>query len=280
MGLSCDEYRAELKRWFNGYRFGKYSKETVYNPVSIGVNLSKREPSFIASWAETGKSSMLMNSIKRDDFLSIDMDAVKDVDESDFDVTDIRNLRAMPMLYQTGYLTLANYDMATRTFDLRVPNEEVRQDLATLTLSVATEQGTHWVTTLGKKLLKAKWDEFFTGLKSLYAALPYGPKEGDIQEFSFERSLYILLKSQAIRCTTEDRQANGQADIVADSPAGVFIFELKVDESADEALKQLKDKHYDAPYHGRNLPIWLIGLSFDRKTRHLLDAKAERLHEK
>ena len=280
MGLSCDEYRAELKRWFNGYRFGKYSKETVYNPVSIGVNLSKREPSFIASWAETGKSSMLMNSIKRDDFLSIDMDAVKDVDESDFDVTDIRNLRAMPMLYQTGYLTLANYDMATRTYDLRVPDEEVRQDLATLTLSVATDQGTHWVTTLGKKLLKAKWDEFFTGLKSLYAALPYGPKEGDIQEFSFERSLYILLKSQAIRCTTEDRQANGQADIVADSPAGVFIFELKVDESADEALKQLKAKHYDAPYHGRNLPIWLIGLNFDRKTRHLLDAKAERLQEK
>ena len=80
-----------------------------------------------------------------------------------------------------------------------------------------------------------------------------------------------------IRCEKEVRQANGQADIVAVSAVGVFIFELKVDESADEALKQVKDKHYDAPYHGRNLPIWLIGLNFDRKTRHLLDAKVERV---
>ena len=277
IGLSYDEYRAELKRWFNGYRFGQTSPTTVYNPVSIGINLSERNPFFKASWAETGKASMLMNSIKRDDFLSIDMDAVQDVDEMDFDVSDMRHLRAVPMLYQTGYLTIANYDIATRTYDLCVPDEEVRQDLATLTLSVATDLGSSSVTTLGKKLLRAKWDDFFTGLKALYAALPYGPKEGNIQEFSFERCLYILLKSQAVRCTTEDRQANGQADIVADSPAGVFIFELKVDESADEALKQVKDKHYDAPYRGRNLPIWFIGLNFDRKTRHLLDAKAERL---
>ena len=163
IGLSYDEYRAELKRWFNGYRFGQTSPTTVYNPVSIGINLSERNPFFKASWAETGKASMLMNSIKRDDFLSIDMDAVKDVDEMDFDVSDIRHLRAVPMLYQTGYLTLANYDIATRTYDLCVPDEEVRQDLATLTLSVATDLGSSSVTTLGKKLLRAKWDEFSQG---------------------------------------------------------------------------------------------------------------------
>ena len=65
-----------------------------------------------------------------------------------------------------------------------------------------------------------------------------------------------------------------QADIVAVSPVGVHIFKLKVGESADEALKQVKEKHYDAPYRGRGLPIWLIGLNFDRQTRHLMDAKA------
>ena len=97
-----------------------------------------------------------------------------------------------------------------------------------------------------------------------------------VHEFSYERCLYVLLKSQAIRCTTEDRQANGQADIVADSPAGVFIFELKVNESADEALRQVREKHYDAPYHGRGLPIWTIGLNFDSNTRQLVEAKVER----
>ena len=64
---------------------------------------------------------------------------------------------------------------------------------------------------------------------------------------------------------------------MAVSRVGVYIFELKVGESADEALRQVKEKHYDAPYPGRGLPIWLIGLNFDRQTRLLLDAKAERL---
>jgi hypothetical protein len=64
---------------------------------------------------------------------------------------------------------------------------------------------------------------------------------------------------------------------VAASRVGIYVFGLKVGESADDALKQVKEKHYDAPYRSRGLPIWLVGLSFDRQTRHLLDAKVERL---
>ena len=277
MGLSYDDYRAELKRWFNGYRFGKSATETVYNPVSIGVNLSMQEPFLQPCWSQTGKASMLMNFLKRDDFLSVNMDGVQNVLEQDFDVTDIRALRAMPMLYQTGYLTIVDYNRETGMFTLCVPDEEVRQDLATLTTAVAARQDTYWVSQLGVKLLSGQWDDFFVGLKSLYASLPYGSTEESIHEYSFERNLVVLLWSQGIRCTTEDRQANGQADVVAVSPVGVFIFELKVGESAEAALQQVKDKQYDAPYRSRNLPIWLVGLNFDRQTRHLLDAKVEKL---
>ena len=277
MGLSYDDYRAELKRWFNGYRFGQTLTETVYNPVSIGVNLSEQNPFFKASWSETGKSSMLMKSVTRDDFLTVNMDGIQNVLEQDFDVSDIRALRAMPMLYQAGYLTIEDYNRDTGMFALRVPDEEVRRDLATLTTAVTVQQDTYWVSQLAGKLLTGQWEDFFEGLKSLYASLPYGPKEKSIHEFSFERNLVILLWSQGIRCTTEDRQANGQADIVAVSRVGVYIFELKIDESADDALKQVKEKHYDAPYRSRGLPIWLIGLNFNRQTRHLLEAKAEKL---
>ena len=277
MGLSYDDYRAELKRWFNGYRFGKSATETVYNPVSIGVNLSMQEPFLQPCWSQTGKASMLMNFLKRDEFLTVNMDGVQNVLEQDFDVTDIRALRAMPMLYQTGYLTITDYNRYTGMFTLRVPDEEVRRDLATLTTAVAARQDTYWVSQLGVKLLSGQWDGFFVGLKSLYAALPYGPQEGNVQEYSFERNLVVLLWSQGIRCTTEDRQADGQADIVAVHPCGVYIFELKVDESAEEALRQVKDKQYDAPYRSRGLPIWFIGLNFDRKTHHLLEGKALRL---
>ena len=277
MKKSYDDYRAELKRWFNGYRFGQTVSETVYNPVSIGVNLFWKKCYLQSCWSSTGKAAMLMNFIKRNDFLSVDMEKVRNVMEQDFDVTDIRALKAIPMLFQTGYLTIADFNPYSQTYELRVPDEEVRQDLARLTTAVIANQDTYWVSQLGGRLLTGEWDDFFKGLKSLYASLPYGSTESGVHEFSFERNLLVLLWAQGVRCTTEDRQANGQADIVAVHPCGIYIFELKVDESADAALKQVKEKQYDAPYRGRNLPIWLIGLNFERQTRQLTDCKVEKL---
>ena len=275
MGLSDAAYRAELKRWFNGYRFGKYSGETVYNPVSIGVNMAAREPGLATSWSSTGKASMLMNFLKREEFLSLDMEKVTGVGEQDFDVSDIRALRAVPMLYQTGYLTIAGYDPYTQSYDLRVPDEEVRQDLATVTAATLATKDTAWVSSLGKKLLLRRWDEFFAGLKALYAGLPYGATEVGVQEYSFERALVVLLKSQAMQVVAEERQAEGQADVVATHPCGVYIFELKVDAPAETALAQIRAKRYDAPYRAEARPVWLVGLSFDRQTRQLVGAKAE-----
>ena len=277
MGLSEEAYRAELKRWFNGYRFGKFNKETVYNPVSIGVNLSQQKPVFSSYWSSTGKASMLMNFLKRQEFLGVDMDRVQNVRERDFDVSDNRALRTVPMLFQTGYLTIKDYDPCRQSYTLGVPDVEVRQDLATLTTSVIANQDSTWVSQLSDKLLDADWDAFFTGLKSLYAAMPYGPTEGNIQEYSFERVLLTLLWSQAIECRTEERQANGQADIVAEHPCGITIFELKVNEPVEAALEQVRRKGYDAPYRAKGVPVWLVGLSFDRQTRQLLDAKAEKV---
>ncbi len=106
--------------------------------------------------------------------------------------------------------------------------------------------------------------------------MPYGPKEQKVHEFSYERVLLTLLWSQAIQCKVEDRQANGQADIVAVHACGVFIFELKVGESADAALDQVRQKGYAAQYRARTLPIWHVGLNFDRETRQLIDAKVEK----
>ena len=128
MGLSYDDYRAELKRWFNGYRFGKSISETVYNPVSVGVNFAWQEPYFQPCWSQTGKAVMLMKYFKREDFLAVDMDGVKNVSEQDFDVTDIRVLKPVPILYQTGYLTIGDFNPLTGMFTLRVPDEEVRRD--------------------------------------------------------------------------------------------------------------------------------------------------------
>ena len=102
MGLSYDAYRAELRRNYNGYRFWRKRGENVYNPVSINLNLAKAGPEFEYYWSKTGCASMLMNMLKRGDLLAIDPERVTAVSDDDFDVSDLDNLRAVPMRYQTG----------------------------------------------------------------------------------------------------------------------------------------------------------------------------------
>ena len=108
--------------------------------------------------------------------------------------------------------------------------------------------------------------------------MDFSPAKRRRHESSYARCLAFLLASQGFRFRMEDVQADGRADVVAEHPCGVYIFELKVDEGAAAALEQVKAKNYDAPYRAKGLPIYAVGLSFDSKTRHLADAGACALH--
>ena len=131
----------------------------------------------------------------------------------------------------------------------------------------------------GKSLMVTTFKYIFEGLKSLYAKLPYGSHESGERknEFSYQRPLCALLAAQGFRYDPEVTQMTGRSDLVAEHPSGIWIFELKVDETADAALRQIRERDYAAPYRARQLPIWAIGLGFDSKTRNLTDARYERL---
>ncbi len=275
MGLPYEAYRAELKRWFNGYRFSPDDPVTVYNPVSINLTLFGREPEFRGTWTETGRPSMLMNYIKREGLLKIDYESGVTVRESAFDVSDIRNLKAVGMLYQTGYLTITDY--ADGRFTLGIPDEEVRRDLLKLVAAQSAGQDETWVSEICDHLIDGEFEPFFEGLKALYAHLPYGSTEGRAHEMNFERALKILFWSQGFTVVAEDVQTQGRADLVVLQKRGIYIFELKVDESAAAALAQIKEKDYAKPYLADGRPIYCIGLNFDSKTRQLVDTALEAL---
>ena len=277
MGLTYEAFRAELKRWFNGYRFARYDATTVYNPVSIALTLSSADPAFTATWTSTGRASTLMNYIKREGALSIDPDRATFAGEADFDVADLAHIQPVGLLYQTGYLTIA--DCSYGLYTLRIPDEEVRQDLAALLAGAYAGKDAQWSASLGGKLRAGKFDAFFDGLKSLYAQLPYGSHEGFERknEFSYTRPLCMLLAAQGFRYDPEVTQTAGRGDLVATHPCGVYIFELKVDATAADALAQIREKGYAEPYRARGLPIIAIGLAFDSKTRQLVDAAVERI---
>ena len=277
MGKSYGDYRAEMKKWYNGFRFAKNDKTTVYNPVSVALTLFRKDPGgFSATWATTGRPSMLMNYLKREDLLAIDYEKMTGVPAAAFDVAELRNLKPIAMLLQSGYLTIKDYKSITRSYTLGVPDEEVREDLCTLMTGVAANTDMQWAASLGQKLLNAMWDDFFEGLQSLYAAMAYGPTERRVHENSYGRCLSFLLASCGFDFTMENVQSNGRADIVAKHPAIVCVFELKVDEPVDKAFAQMREKGYAEPYRADGRPTWLIGLSFDSKTRRLVDCAAVR----
>ena len=265
MGLSAEAYRAEIKRLYNGYRFWRYSGENVYNPVSINLTMANHLPEFELYWAETGKASFLMNMISRDDMLAVDMDAPGSVVKDELDMSDLTFFPVKDMLYQTGYLTIADYKGGV--FTLGIPDEEVRQDLSALMAGLVADKDVRWAASIGVTLRLAQWEKFFEGLRALYAGAVYGSTEGKPHELSYARCLKFLLLGQGFRVMQEVAHAGGRTDIVADHPCGTYIFELKVNKPPKVAMSQIQRKKYAAPYRAAGKPVWAVGLSFNGKTR-------------
>ena len=265
MGMSAKAYRAEIKRLYNGYRFWLDEGENVYNPVSINLTMAYRKKRFELYWAKTGKASFLMNMLKRDDVLAVDLNCLNSVSEAAFDVSDLRNFPVEGMLYQTGYLTIKDYKHGL--FDLGVPDEEVRQDLSALMTNLVSNRDVLWAVNLGANLMRAEWNSFFDGLKALYAGAVYGSTEGKPHELSYARCLKFLLQGQGFRVEQEVSHAGGRTDVVADHPCGTYIFELKVNKPPKLAMSQIQRRKYAAPYRAAGKPVWAVALSFNGRTR-------------
>ena len=275
LGMTAEAYRAELRRLYNGYRFWLDEGENVYNPVSINLTMANRRKRFELYWAETGKASFLMNMINRGDVLAIDPEKQKDVSRAKLDVSNLHKFPVAGMLYQTGYLTILDYNGKTDRFTLGIPDDEVRQDFSALMSGLVADRDTVWASEIGGHLLSAEWNEFFDGLTALYAGAVYGTTEGRPHELSYARCLKFLLQGQGFRVMQEVSHAGGRTDIVADHPCGTYVFELKVDKPPKVAMSHIQRRKYAAPYRAADKPVWAVGLSFDGKTRQFAGGVAE-----
>ena len=277
MDLSYEDYRAELRRWYNGYRFSPDSETRVYNPVAIAKTLGPKRKTFAPTWSKTGRPSVLINYLTMFDVDNRDYENVRGVSESALDVCNLEAIQPVSMFYQSGYLTIK--DFKNPYFMLGVPNEEVRIDLNSLLLQYAArEEGEPIRDAAGFALQEADFEAFFAQVRALFAHLPYGSTEDRVPEAAYQRILYVLLSACPFRVTAEDRQAQGRADIVVESDERVFIFELKVDGTAQEALAQIKERGYAEPYKALGKPIYLIGLNFKSENHTLSEALAEALN--
>jgi hypothetical protein len=266
--MSYEETVAEMKKRYDGYHFSKRS-EGMFNPFSVLNTLAKQE--FAYYWFETGTPTFLVDLMKQGNF-----DPLRFTGSITISARLISDYRAdsgdpVPLLYQSGYLTIAGYDRETGEYILDFPNEEVRYGfleelLPAYTYAPPGQSGLS-VIDLFKDLRAGDIDSFMKRMRSLFANIPYELSDKTERHYQVVFFLVATLLGQFTRAEVHD--ATGRADMVVWTVETVYVFEFKLNGTAEDAMKQIGDKTYTLPYEAGSRKTVKIGAEFDKSTRNV-----------
>lgn len=272
-----EECLASLKQMYDGYRFHQ-NAVGVYNPFSLMNALDKKELS--AYWFSTGTPTFLVNKLK-----AVDFDPKRFTDGSIYaDAALLSDYRAdnpdpVPLLFQSGYLTIKSYDADFRSYELGYPNDEVKygflKSLVPMLLYAEQEKNPLDIRQFGMDLKKGDSDSLRDRFTALFARLPYTTDDRPTEN-NFQNVVYIVFMLLGQFVHTEIHSAKGRADVIAETEDYVYIFEFKRDATADEALAQIEEQGYAAPYAADQRTLIKVGAAFDSRERTLSEWKAVR----
>jgi hypothetical protein len=282
-GLSYDETVAEMRKRYNGYHFSE-DTEGVFNPYSTLKTFYDRKFSYY--WSQSGTPTFLIAMLKKTgaDLRKLSGDIV--INRQAIDDYRPENTDIAPLLYQSGYLTIKDYDRTLDAFTLGFPNEEVKYSFLKELLpkyapKTQDERGL-FVANFFTDLRKSDLDAFMNRLKAFFANLPYDIHDriSDREQY-YQSMMYAIFTLMGEYTQAELRGSQGRADLVVtikgqNAPDTMFVFEFKLDGNgtADSALKQIDDKGYLVPYSASGKKLVKIGAVFDKETRTLGEWKA------
>lgn len=274
---SYDEMRDRLKTQYDGYHFSDRLTD-VYNPFSLlNVFDAQRISDY---WFKSGTPTYLIRLLSHTDEQMDEITgkfyAPKEFIDYKADVE-----QPLPMIYQSGYLTIKAFDMDFNLFLLDYPNKEVKEGFLTMVASKYFDNGDKinpWVREATIFLRKGEVDNFRTGLTSFLASIPYTMRRKENErerERYFHYTFYLLLRLLSVYTVyTEKVQSQGRVDCVVETPQYVYIFEFKLDGTADEALRQIEEKGYVREYASDNRKLYKIGAVFSSETGTISDWKS------
>lgn len=274
--LRCtpDEAMGMLKSQYDGYHFSRYS-EDIYNPFSVLNALNDKEIGNY--WFASGTPTFLIKQMKR---FNVDITTLDEISAMNlnFDIPTEKMTSALPLLYQSGYVTIKDYNPDNDVYTLGIPNKEVRIGLMDSLIPMYTPVTSDDV--VSKLMLRfvdaikrEDIDEAMRILKSYLAGIPYmsGDKEiladEEKAEAHYHLLFYIIFSFMNVQIQTEVRTARGRVDIVMYTRNTIFLFELKINRPAADALAQINDKDYVLPYEADGRKVIKVGVSFSTKTR-------------
>ena len=269
--MTREECLEKLKRYYDGYKFCAEC-ENIYNPFSLINAFSSKK--FGKFWFGTGTPTFL---VKRLNEMGFNPQQFSDgsLYASEDEITDYRpdNPDIVPLLYQSGYLTLKEYDEDFESFTLAYPNEEVKygftQSLTPVYLNCDKPLD---VRNFGRDIKTANTDSLRDRFTALFANLPYPAKPSDsVLERDFQNVVYLvfLLLGQFVK--VEQHSAKGRADCIVETDEYVYIFEFKRDGTAERALSQIEEAGYATPYTADSRTLVKIGAVFSSEEKTLTE---------
>ena len=269
LGLSYDDTLEELRRYYDGYHFSKKS-EDVFNPFSLIRALNSQD---IASyWFGSGTPSYIIKTLQKYHINVMDIEE-KSCDVDDFDVSPEQMTSALPLLYQSGYLTIKKYNPIMRRYTLEYPNREVKigmlKSLAPNYLSPISLDNNSLTGDFLELLYDGDIEGAMNRLKAYLASI--SNRLSNKSERDFQTVFYLIFNLMGAYMRVEEDSAIGRADAVVHLPDAVFVFELKYDGSAEAALRQIDDKGYLIPYSADGKRLYKIGVNYDSQQRTIGD---------
>jgi len=266
-GMERENYLNELRRFYNGYRFSKKPLK-VYNPFGLLKHLKNGD--FSSYWYETGTPSFLINLITEQKIDIFNLDNMQ-IDYNDLRKYDIENMRAEPILYQTGYLTIKDYDDETSQYTLDYPNVEVEscfaKSLLDEYLQKSGETAGKFNTRLINAVVKGNIEDIINVLKQFLSSIPYDIiKES---ENYYQTAIHLIFTMLGLNCRSEVRIASGRIDTLVETKKFVYCFEFKLNGTAEEALAQIDTKDYLLPWTGSGKTLFKVGVEFDKGRRNI-----------
>lgn len=279
--ISVDDAYALLKKNYDGYHFSPKGQD-VYAPFSLLRALDKNDTNHY--WFESGTSTALLEHLKRYPITrALDYDGVE-VCENEFSIPCESADTPMPLLYQSGYLTIASYDPLLKLYVLKIPNNEVRKGLIDclmpiiLKRTVADNNGL--VTAMAKAIFSRDLGKALTALRSYIAKIPYDiiTKEewecNESREAFYKLLIYMAFSMLNSIVDTEVKSVLGRADVVIQTNADIFVLELKVDDTVENALQQINSKGYTIPYEADGRKLTKCGICISSSARNITHWRA------
>ena len=266
-GITYDKLCEDLRECYDGYHF-THNSIGMYYPFSL-LNAFKRKE-FGSYWFETGTPTYLVKLLKKHHY-DLERMAHEETDVQVLNSIDSESTNPIPVIYQSGYLTIKGYDEEFGMYRLGFPNREVEEGFIRFLLpfyaNVNKVESPFEIQKFVREVRSGDYNSFFRRLQSFFADTTYEVIRD--QELHYENVLFIVFKLLGFYTKVEYHTSEGRIDLVLQTDKFIYIMEFKLNGTAEEALQQINDKHYALPFETDGRKLFKIGVNFSAETRNI-----------